>query len=529
MNTVQQQKQRADKAWEDHAAWDALYREAYDYAIPNRRPGRDPRAKNAASKIYDMTAPTSVMHGANTLKNQVIGSSARPFTLTPGPLVRNRFPARDIIALERQLEMQQREVYPFFQAGDFDDAALQMSIDLFAGSGYMIPMKGPSIEEPVRFVCIPFDEMATLRNLYGQTHLMSWRTIASYDQIRQTWPNGSYDSEFLETAKAKPNKETDLYQDFYKLPNGWWKFCVYTKNSKAFIFESYSQAQPVATPVFYRVPGENKGRGPLLMALPAIKTANSSQRIVLQAAAIQMAGIWGYRSGGTFNPDTVRIGPNEFWAMQSTGGVLGPDVMRMDSPNVRHDVSRMVIGNLQDQIREALLDQRIVDDGGTPASASEIAARVSQANRSHFGAYGSVINGVMPVIAPRVIEILNEWGIIQTAVPINRLIQEVSVVSPMAMALKADELQATIQYVELMSALMANPATPQVARVDEIARSARAALMINPAIVPSEDEVAAAQQGQAAQQLDAVLGEAAVRAAPNVVQLAAEAEGTQAA
>lgn len=517
--TVAAHKARSDKAWADRSGWDSLYCEALDYAIPQRRPGRDPRSRRAASKIYDMTAPAAVFHGATTLVRQVIGSSQRPFTLTPGPLLRERLPARDIVVLEREMELQQRSVYPFFQAGDFDAAAHQAAIDLFAGSGYIMPMKGPSIEEPVKFIAISFDEVATARNMWGDTHLISWRCRATYDQVRETWRDGNFDDAFLQAAKGSPNREIELSQDFYKLPNGWWKFCVYAEKSQTFIHESVSRAKPVATPEFYRVPGENYGRGPLLMAGPAIKTVNTAQRIALQAAAIQMAGIWGYRAGGTFNPDNVRVGPNEFWPMHSTGGVLGPDVQRLDSATARHDVTRMVIGNLQDQIREALLDQRIVDDGGTPASASEIAARVQQGSQAHYGAFGSIMNEIMPVLVPRTMEILNEWGIIKTAVPVNRLLHEVNVVSPMAQALKADELQSMVQYVELMTGLMSNPMLPQAARTDVIEKAARQALMVTSDIVPDPAEIAASQAGQAADQVAAVAGEAAVRAAPNVVQM----------
>ena len=42
-------------------------------------------------------------------------------------------------------------------------------------------------------------------------------------------------------------------------------------------------------------------------ALPTVKTQNKAQELALKAFAIQMLGIWAYRSGGTLNPDT------DFW------------------------------------------------------------------------------------------------------------------------------------------------------------------------------------------------------------------------
>jgi hypothetical protein len=52
----------------------------------------------------------------------------------------------------------------------------------------------------------------------------------------------------------------------------------------------------------------------VLFALPTIKTVNKAQELTLKAAAIQLLGIWGFRAGGTFNPDTVRLGPRRVLA-----------------------------------------------------------------------------------------------------------------------------------------------------------------------------------------------------------------------
>lgn len=514
-------KRRADRAWTDRSAWDALYTECYDYAIPNRRPARKGRSKRLGMKIYDMTAPTSVMHGASTLVRQLIPPGQEPFTIEAGPLLASRLPESDVMQLNRDLAGAARQVHPFFKAGDFDAAMHTTAIDLFVGTGAIMPMKGPSIEEPVLFVNIPIDEIALQCDVFGRVFFVSWRTEASYEEIKRSWPNGRFSDAFNAKAKNNPSQTVELYQDFERRPDGYWRFVAYSSTDcQQFIVSAVTRARPIATPRFYRGPGETLGRGPLLMALPTIKTANKAQEIALKSAAIQMVGIWAFRSGGTFNPDTVRVGPGEFWPLQSTGGVLGPDVTRLDPPNARFDIARMVIGNQRDQIREALLDTRIVDDGGTPASASEIAARVQQASQAHIGAYGSLVREIMPVLVPRTIEILNEWGIVQLPLPLNELVYSVEVVSPMTQALKADQLMAAVQYVELTSQLFATPGLDAIARRDKLREITRHALQVNPDLVPTEQEVEAAAQAQAGEQLAQIAGEAAVRAAPQMVAAA---------
>ncbi|MDZ7822572.1 MAG: portal protein [Ahrensia sp.] len=124
-----------------------------------------------------------------------------------------------------------------------------------------------------------------------------------------------------------------------------WQFAAFTEYCDEFIVSAFSKAKPIATPRFYRGPGEAYGRGPLMMALPTIKTANKAQEIASESAAIQMLGIWAYRAGSAFNPNAVKAGPGEMWALESTGGILGPDITRLDTPNARFDIAKMVIGD----------------------------------------------------------------------------------------------------------------------------------------------------------------------------------------
>ena len=511
------QRKRADRAWNARTGWDALYTEAFDYAIPSRRPGNKNRSKRFGMKIFDMTAQTSVMHGASTLVRQLMPPGQDPFLLSAGPLLTSRLPQEQITELNRQLAAMAKHVYPWFVAGDFDAVMHTTAIDLFAGTGGILPMKGPSIEEPLKFVNIPIDELALQCDGYGDVYFVSWRTASTYETIRQTWKNGTFSEAFNSAHRQSPDTEVTLYQDFERLDNGFWRFVAYTSKCSDFIVQAFSRAQPIATPRFYRGPGEAYGRGQLLLALPTIKTANKAQEIALKTAAIQMLGIWAFRSGGTFNPDTVRISPGEFWPLQSTGGVLGPDVTRLDSPNARFDITRMVVGDQRAQIREALLDTRIQDDGGTPASASEIAAQLQQNSQVHIGAYGSCARETMPVVTARAIEILNEWGIIDMPLPINQAIYAVDVVSPMAQALKADRLMATVQYVEMMAALDQTPGLDRIARRARLQELAAAAMQVDPDLIPSAEEIAAARQAEAGERVAAIAGEAAVRAAPQLV------------
>lgn len=520
--TVAKQRMRSKTVWNNRSGWDSLYCEAYDYVLPNRRPGGLGKTKRPTQVIFDMTGPNSAMHCAGEIQRQMFPAST-PFITETGPLVAQQLKASEKIAWDKKLQGVANFVYPFMKTGDYDDAMHEACTDLTVGTGAILPLRGPSINEPVRFICVPQGDIAVAQDAYGRVNFVSWkRTDLGREAIIEAWPNGNFTDGFRQLAKDKPYDETTIYQDFFRLPGGRWVFCVYHETDGDFIATESYMTQPIAVMRFYRWPGEAYGRGPVLFALPTIKTVNKAQELTLKAAAIQLLGIWGFRAGGTFNPDTVRLGPGEFWPMQSTGGVLGPDVQRLDPAGGRIDVAKMIIGDGQRQIREALLDTRLFDDGGTPPSASEVALIQAQNAKVHIGAYGRLNTEGTGVIVPRVMEILNEWQILPQLMTFNQLLVSMYINSPMAAALKADQLQASINYYRLVAETVGPQRVNEFISIDRYLDRTRQGLLVPPDISTTEDERVEAQKQNAQQQALAVAAEAAVKAAPNLVDAATQ-------
>lgn len=511
-------KKRADRVWRERADWDSVIQEAYDFAMPHRRTTGRGKAVKPRRMLFDMTAPSAINHGAGKLVRQLFGND--PFYIEAGPLIKSRVPRNEVIAFERQLEMTANNTKPFFTAGRFFTEMHTTAQDLFIGTGAIAPLRGPSIEQPVVFLNIPFEHLAIGYNMLGIDDFITWQQSFSYEEIYRRFPNGRYSSDLREKIAKKGDDETRLYQDFIEVPGVGWKFVAYCENSDDFIVEGFSLAKPVATPRFYRSPGSNYGHGPLLTSLASIRVLNKSQQLALEGAAIAMLGVWAYRAGGTFNPDTVRLAPGEFWPMQSTGGLLGPDVQRLDPGQSRLDIARMVTGGMQQQVRDALLDTRLTDDGGTPASASEIAARLRQSADVHVGAYGRIIEELMPVIVPRTMEILNDWGILQAPLPINQLIYSIGVKSPMMLAMQAEKLQAAANYYDLVAGMVGPENAALHVNLDRMLDIVREGLQVPATVQPTERERQQFLADRQKQQAAAAAAQFADRAAPQLVQLA---------
>lgn len=528
---VATRKRLAEKAWQANAGWDPIYRDVYDYALPGRKPGGIGKTKQTALAIFDMTAPVSAMHMAGEVQRLLF---SQPPSLVPGPLTRQAFEAqgrgKELVRLERQLERTGEFIYPFMTAGDLETSTHEMCIDLGVGTGILIPMRGTP-EQPIIFFAPPSDEVALSGDMYGRVSLASWRRSVERAALREAFPKGRFSEAFLGSLRTQGNSEVTLYQDFFRDTDGTWKFAAYTdQQCDDFITSERYRTKPIATPRYYRVAGELRGRGPLQLAMPSIKTLNKAQELALKSAAIQMLGIWGYRAGGAFNPDTAMQQPGAFWSMQSTGGILGPDVQRLDPASGRLDVASMVIEGLQQQIRDALLDTRLQQESGTPRSASEIAARMQQNSRVHLGGFMRLWREVYPDIIPRCAEILQSFGYLGGLMDFNQLIVSVGVRSPMASAINADKLANIARYVEMVTAMVGDQTKlPEHLVLDDSMDEVAEALMIPKRLVPDGEQRQVIRGAQQQQQEEAVLAEAGVKAAPQIVQGLQAIDGGRAA
>lgn len=514
-SAFQKHRVLAQATWDDRARWDAVISDCYEYGLPTRRhTTRNGQRSLSTDRLFDMTAPTSVAFFAGNLQRDLFPSGHAPFTLETGALARAAVGDAGAKVFDRELDTYSKIMFPFFQAGDWDTAIHETCFDLAIGTGAIMPIAGDD-HQPVIFASIPFDQLAISCDAWGRPRLVSWRQDLERFAIVEAFPAGDFPEGFVESARTKPNEKIELYQDFIRNPAGrGWSFIAYIQGSTQPIITERYATQPIAVPRYYRLNGEAYGFGPLLTALPSIKTLNKAQELALKSAAIGMLGIWGYRSGGTFNPDTSRLAPGEFWPMQATGGVLGPDVSRLDTPTGNVNVAGMLIGDMQSQIKSAMFDTRLPDYSGTPRAASEIVARMRQKADVHIGAFGRLVHEIMPVIVPRVAEILYTKGILRTQLPIDQLMLAIRVQSPMAAALNAERLASIAQYFEIIGALAGPDQIELYGKVDRALELMADGMQVDKSIIPTPQERQAAEQ-RMAQRADAQIAMQAAGAMAN--------------
>ena len=153
--------------------------------------------------------------------------------------------------------------------------------------------------------------------------------------------------------------------------------------------------------------GEQYGRGPVMRALPDIKTANKVVELVLKNATIAVSGIWQADDDGVINLQNINLTPGAIIpkAVGSTG--LTPLSCGAD-----FDVSQLILKDLRERIRHTLLADRLGLLTEKEMTATEIMARNADMMRILGATYGRLLHEFIRPLCDRGLQILAHRGII---------------------------------------------------------------------------------------------------------------------
>lgn len=465
--TVKDLKERRKRADQEWAVLKPLYDEAYDFAIPFRRGIRETgRGDKRVNRIFDMTATASAFRGAGKLQQDFCPPGESWLKLEPGPLVTN---ARERDKLTKTLATISEVAGSLFQTGEWDMACHEMCLDLQAGTGAMLMDDAPknAAGRLAMFSSVPAEEVRLECGLFGDIIGRYWCRRVKGRHIAAAWPKAKLSAKLSERIAKKPEDELDIHQDttFDYETGKWTLYCYHDDDEGPFWTREYLTS-PWLTPRYFRVPGETWGRGPILLAMPAIKTLNKAQELTLKAAAITMLGIYTATDDGVFNPAAAVVAPGQFWKVRSNGGVTGPSVQRLPEPRI--DLSNIVLNELRMGVQTALMDQSLPPDGAAVRSATEILERMKRLASDHQGAAGRLVHEIIVPAGQRALEICFDAKVIPTAIAIDQLLIKTRVTSPFATARYAAKAQTTVQWMELVGSLAGPYADLIVNKVDAL-------------------------------------------------------------
>lgn len=503
-------KKRRDAALAERHSFQPLLDEAYEYAIPYRKSTRDTgKGEKRTNRVFDHTAIFSAFRFAGKLQQDLAPAGQQFFKLEAGPVFNASASKADKDQLTAQLSKISEIAGAFFLDGEWDQAFHEMALDLSAGTGAMLILEGED-DRLARFISVPIDEILLEGGAYGDVSAVFWEKEWALRAIKEEWPQADL-GDMARAFDEKPDTCIPVRQD-----------CVFDRKKKRYVLTVWSEkcgkeplhqaelrVNPWITPRYFRVSGETYGRGPVMLAMPTIKTLNTAQRLTLQAAAIAMLGIYTAVDDGVFNPDNSPLQPGAFWKVARNGGPMGASVSRFPDPRI--DVSNLVLQEMRMGVQAALMDQTLPPDGASVRSATEILERVKRLASDHLGAFGRLVAEIIVPVVKRIIEIAYNKRIIPDEIPIDQLLVKVRVVSPLATAREAERVQKIIEWLTIVIQFMGERAN-RIVKIEDALIDTGRAMGVSSDLIVTEDERAAMDEQEAQAQAAMMATQVAVEA-----------------
>lgn len=373
-----------------------VWQACYDHTLP--RPGAD------AAALFDATAADAAEQLAASLLAELTPPWSRWFGLAPARPLADSPEGR---AVAEALEDVAVTLQGHFDRSNFAIEMHQAFLDLVVtGTGVLLAEEAP-LGEPsaFRFTAVPIRSAVLEEGPDGRLSTVFRQAKLTPAELRARFPGAPL-----------PREATEEGQPLTVLEAIWPETAGGAARHAVLLAADPERPVPLAEGRFaehpciafrwLKVPGETYGRGPVMKALPDIRTANRVVELVLKNASIAATGIWQAEDDGVLNPATVRLVPGAIIPKAPGSSGLTP----LAAPG-NFDVSQLVLTDLRARIRGALLADRI---GAAPQpgqrTATEVLERAAETARLLGATYGRLQAELLTPLVARCLGILRRRG-----------------------------------------------------------------------------------------------------------------------
>lgn len=441
--------QRAQQAEQARGAILPYIRQCLEMTMPWRIEGR--AGASAFERLFDSTGPVNVQRSASRLQRDLTPPFQRWMELEAGPLVRE-----DLIEpLNRQLMTSTAIIHAVLDASAFSTASLEAYADLLVSTGALLAVEGDD-QMPIRWTSAPAWALAIEEGPGGRVDNCYWRKKFPAWILPRHWPAAQWPAAVQAKIAAQSTDPVEVLQASYYDPElrGWRMavLCCEASESKPVVWDSArDRTNPWIVFRYWTTPADPWGRGPVMLALPDIRTANKTVEMLLTAAAYALAPPLMVAHDGVVNPDQMNLAPRSLIRVARTGGPLGRSIEPLNlGSNI--DLGQIVLQDQRESIARNLLGTQLPPDSGAVRSASEIIERTKQLQYDAGAAFGRLNHEYVPQVVARVLDILDRKkvvGIDWEGMRIDQLIMRVKVTSPLARSQNLEDVQTIVQFWEM--------------------------------------------------------------------------------
>ena len=266
-----------------------------------------------------------------------------------------------------------------------------------------------------------------------------------------------------------------------------YKFCAIAKMYEHKLYEETFKGLGSNPFIVYRwskCAGEVYGRGPLLLALPAIKTANLTVELILENAQMSISGMYQVEDDGVINVDNIALIPGTI--IPKAPGSQG---LQPVGPAGNFNVSDLVLRDMRTNIKKALYNDMLGNPNEkTPMSATEVAERQADLSRQIGAAFGRLQSEMVAPVLQRVVYILKKQGRIKIP-KINGREVKIQSSSPLAQAQHQQDVATVDRFLAMIQGRVGPELTNILVKQDEVAKFVAKKLGIPENLIRSQEEM----------------------------------------
>ena len=446
---ILQRYQWAKGQWE---LWRLIYDEAYSYANPDRNPWPEGQWDGVKKNInvYDITACNSSRRLVSRLHSSLMPSDMQWFELEAGEEVTDPAERK---ALNAQLQDFGHIIFKTLSDSNFALASYEMLEDLIIGTGAMMALEHPG-DVGVKFKTIPINRVYPEGDAWDEINTV-WRDFLNMDgrDINGFWPNAS----ITDTMQVRMMDDECARFDFiegviYDPERNDYRHIVMECAGKEYILDIRTPSSPWIVARWSKTSREVGGRGPVIEALPTIRSLNRLVEDILSNVALSSCPPWMASSDGVFNPYLFTIEPNKIIPVSRAS--MG------DLPLKKLDVSgdiqlgTLEINDLRQSIKDCLYDNPVRPVDAPEQTATEIMIRQQQFLEEIGPAFGRLSSELLPKIINRVIYILQRRGKLPKQLIIDNKTISMRFKSPLLRGQNVQEIKNLQNYVQIMQSVL---------------------------------------------------------------------------
>jgi hypothetical protein len=451
-------------------SWTDLWEEIYDYVLPHRESFfQESQAARRTENIYDETAVVGLPKFASRLQLGFFPPNGRAFRLAPGPEFPKEMMSR---SLQEELDRITDLIHEGLRNSNFNAEMHEGLQDLGIGTMNLLCEEG-RFQGDLHFTAVPPTNLALLPGrLDGVSHWFRWNDTLDLTEVKHRYPKADYSEKMMREQKRNPHRKTKIveatiYDEQDKFRDEYTYYLISETDNHILMKERLKGrgSMPWITTRWSKSGFEVWGRGPILQAMPAIKTLNLTVQLILENAEMAIAGSYVYDDDGVFNPDNITIQPGTFIPRSP-----GSSIDSLQSPG-RFDVAQLVLEDMRRNVRKALfideLDTR--PNARTPLSATEVSERLADVARDMGAVAGRMQKEFLQPLVERVVNIYTKQGLLDIPKVDGRELRIVPV-SPLLRAQDQQDVSDFVRFQQTVASTFGPEITPVLYNQEAVIR-----------------------------------------------------------